>query len=523
MKYKIYLFQDGVYSAKEAFAEGKLDGENGYVKLSPIAELPYECEAYVQLAKASNPSWVENASNYFDIETEKVKNISNSFVFFVKASERLFALTYGYGYAALDKKKIEHNFGLRVVLNEVDPAALRSVVSRNIDTSTTQTQVATSRNSEIYDFKFQLESDMLRMVSGLPLNEELGSRMAGADSLTIQSRVDFKVVGQLCTKYLESFHKDSYKKHFSFIDQRKEVKDPSLILELNKLFDIAYKNKDTTAVFFANPELRDVEDIDYYELACGKEKLRLESIDNNEVFSKIEESNLNSVLAKEIMISTYTQNDERITPKTTLYEYAIFEADYENRKYILILGSWFEIDKDFYEEVNNFVKRIEDFTDSNFLPPINEGENEKDYNERVALSNNYLVLDRKNFPVIGHEKVEVADLLTPGLEFICVKRETQSSTLSHLFKQGTVSARMHGREPKYRKFIVDQISKAGSTIGYTEDTENREIRFVYAISTSKKGLIGEVIPFFSKVNLMESVKIMRELGCQVAVAKIKKL
>ena len=76
---------------------------------------------------------------------------------------------------------------------------------------------------------------------------------------------------------------------------------------------------------------------------------------------------------------------------------------------------------------------------------------------------------------------------------------------------------------EYRDFICKKIATSGVHINYTNEVKNSEIRYVYAIATKKKGAIADALPFFSKVTLMQAIKIMRELGCKVSVAKIEQL
>lgn len=57
-------------------------------------------------------------------------------VLLVKASKRLFALTFGSGRHLLEYGAYERNFGLRVALNLVDPDQIRSAQSRTfVDTA----------------------------------------------------------------------------------------------------------------------------------------------------------------------------------------------------------------------------------------------------------------------------------------------------------------------------------------------------------------------------------------------------
>lgn len=519
MKFTIYLFNESVKTSEDAFSSGK----NGYQKLAPKLQLSFDCEAYLKQNNESVPSWSDIASEYFDLGNLKIRNVSNSFVLFIHVSDRLFALTHGYAHLALNKKCLERDFGLKVVLNEIDPSAFRSVVSRNIDTSTKQTQVATNRNSKIFDFKFELDSDLLRTVSGLPLDKDLGVMISGSDSLTIQSKLDLSKLGEICEKLLVSFNKDSYRERFPFIDQRREVREDELLSELNQLIDEELSTNNNDSVFFANPEITEFGDISYYKLEFNKVVTTIESLDSDVVLSEIRRVFTLPIDIRDVSIIPFNSNDEQVGQKATLFDYVVFEAKYIDRFYVLILGRWYEIDNSYYEEVKSFVNKIEDISNPSYLPAMDPKEEEGGYNLRIAKLKSYLCLDKKDFPLTGHDQVEVADLLTPNLDFICVKRHTRSSTLSHLFNQGTVSAKLHNRVPEYRDFICKKIVASGISINYTNKVNNSDIRFVYAIATKKKGAIADALPFFSKVNLMQATKVMRELGCRVSVAKIDQL
>lgn len=519
MKLTIYLIKESVKSSEDAFSSGK----NGYQKLAPKLQLPFDCEAYLKQNNETVPSWSDIASEYFDLGNLKIRNVSNSFVLFIHVSDRLFALTHGYAHMALNKKCLERDFGLKVVLNEIDPSAFRSVVSRNIDTSTKQTQVATNRNSKIYDFKFELNSDLLRTVSGLPLDKDLGVMISGSDSLTLHSKLDLSKLGEICEKLLVSFNKDSYKEHFPFIDQRREVKEDEMLSALNLLIDEEFSKNNNESIFFANPEITEFGDISYYKLEFNKVVTTIESLDSDVVLSALSQVYTPPIDIRDVLITPFNSSNEQVGQKAKLFDYVVFEAKYKDRFFVIILGRWYEIDKSYYEEVSNFVKKIDDITDPSLLPAMNSKEVEKAYNLRVAKMKSYLCLDTKDFPLKGNEEVEVADLLTPNLDFICVKRHTRSSTLSHLFNQATVSAKLHNRDIEYRDFICEEIAASGISINYTNKVNNSDIRFVYAIATKKKGAIADAIPFFSKVNLMQATKVMRELGCRVSVAKIDQL
>ena len=139
------------------------------------------------------------------------------------------------------------------------------------------------------------------------------------------------------------------------------------------------------------------------------------------------------------------------------------------------------------------------------------------YNQQVAADRGYELLDKKNLSFGNQRKVEVCDLLTGDRELLCVKRATRSSTLSHLFAQGSVSASlMH--EPKYQKKLLDALNRivTGSAWGSPGDW-----KVVYAIGTNKPGSLAESLFFFSKVNLVTHINEIRSRHIKVALARIE--
>ncbi|MEJ9212483.1 DUF6119 family protein, partial [Bacillus smithii] len=105
--------------------------------------------------------------------------------------------------------------------------------------------------------------------------------------------------------------------------------------------------------------------------------------------------------------------------------------------------------------------------------------------------------------------------------FVCVKKETRSATLSHLFAQGSVSMQLLRELYDYRKVIVQKFKEKFPEIEINESTfPYSKCKLVYAISTSKSEDIRDVLPFFSKVNLLHHAKLVNRLGIKVVLYKI---
>ncbi|MEA2231579.1 MAG: hypothetical protein QOD83_1395 [Solirubrobacteraceae bacterium] len=89
-------------------------------------------------------------------------NASTSAALLVEADERLFALTFGHGRHLLEPEAIEQDFGLKVVLNTVEPTQLKSVDARTIDELTVHTRRDVSRDSSFSAFGLDPTRDLLR-------------------------------------------------------------------------------------------------------------------------------------------------------------------------------------------------------------------------------------------------------------------------------------------------------------------------------------------------------------------------
>jgi uncharacterized protein (TIGR04141 family) len=103
------------------------------------------------------------------------------------------------------------------------------------------------------------------------------------------------------------------------------------------------------------------------------------------------------------------------------------------------------------------------------------------YNKQLATDRGWRLLDKRNFHLPAYQKVEICDVLTERKHLLCVKRMTRSSTMSHLFTQGQVSANlMAANMSGYRDRIMEEMEHLDSTASFGE---NRDWTVVYAIAT----------------------------------------
>jgi uncharacterized protein (TIGR04141 family) len=126
--------------------------------------------------------------------------------------------------------------------------------------------------------------------------------------------------------------------------------------------------------------------------------------------------------------------------------------------------------------------------------------------------------------------IEICDLLTSAGCFVHVKRKLSSSSLSHLFAQGSVSADVLLMSSQYREKAIAAIEDAAKAkgvraapfLGFGLDsvTPSRH-EIVYGIIESWKGRsLVDALPFFSKVNLRRHTEDLRRMGYRVSYSRI---
>lgn len=94
--------------------------------------------------------------------------------------------------------------------------------------------------------------------------------------------------------------------------------------------------------------------------------------------------------------------------------------------------------------------------------------------------------------------------------------------MSHLFSQATVSAELFREMEEYKQRFLEVANArwAGVTI---DNCVFDELIFVYAIATDRNGNLIELLPIFSKINLLKHMKILQKMKFDVEIAQIQLL
>ncbi|MGI6379286.1 MAG: DUF6119 family protein [Anaerolineae bacterium] len=522
MKLSIYLLREEVTDLSKVILE-RQTSTGSYVQVSPARKLPFACCAWLQQNKPKPPQWVGWLSEAFDLTAESLINQSNSFVLGLSVAGRSFAITFGYGFAAIDRALVVPDFGLKVTLSTVDPQALDTMDTRTLDrvTKLTRTHLNVGRPAE--EFGIEPNLDWLRSVRGSAKGDQITGKVEGSDAVKVTWKSGIETLGECCDTLLQLYESGDYRQHFGFVDHLRRLPDVDPLvrtLETKVLQLLCERNQELLTL--AHPDVPSPE-VDTYKIWYGHTKRKdIEELDLAALYAFMDEyrqkTGEDPDPHKTWVIALDTQGEAK-TQKTALWRYLVGHIEHDGHIYVLSLEQWYRTDRDYLAELRAKVSRIEDATAILDLPSWPKNQNEEAYNRQVAEQRNWLLFDRKMFTFGSPtDKIECADLLTPDRDFIHVKSMTSSATLSHLFSQGTVSARLLRTTDEYRHRVEAEYR---SRYGKGFDTQSGS-RVVYAIATAKEGSVSESLFFFSLVNLVLHQEMLASMGLPVAVCRIRR-
>jgi len=514
----VFLIKTGTREYQDALEEKEI------ARLTRHAlkgSLPFGGALFLAPQRNAPPRWLGFLESGAQGDLKKLYNASTSAILFIRASRRLFAVTFGYGRSLLRPTAIERAFGLRVVLNTVDQAGLRSVDTKTVQELTVHTRRQTSRASPLSEFGVDKEEDLLGAVAGVPRDMEFARMLSGADALQLGAPIDFEELGEKCRSMLNSYRSVDYKSRgFEFVDHVQRVSDPSVIESLDSDLTSALQERCLDGIHMAPPEILDWASIDGFSFirsADPEPELTLESL-----FDQIRKAHEVSVerLKKRQRVFVHSAASAEAVAKWPVYRTLVAERDWKGRRYSLSGGDWYVISREYAQKIMNRVAKIRP---ANLrLPAARRDEKEGEYNSRVAKQGLYC-LDKK-CPRVDGDAIELCDLYaSKQRQFVHVKRWKASSTLSHLFAQGRVSAEALLSDDTFRSEARRLISsKAPSLSSHipTGRPDPTKYQVVFAIIKGGQGW-KRSLPFFSQLHLVRSAEALRRLGFEVRLERIE--
>ncbi|HDR7398130.1 TPA: TIGR04141 family sporadically distributed protein [Bacillus toyonensis] len=526
---------------------------------------------FIYEEKLPLPEWVEYLNTFSEKKILDVspKQISKAILFLtLKGNPRkTFAITFGNGSSLLDADYIVPDFGLKISKSLLSMNEIISIDTTSIDKkifNVKKQSAAFLIPEKLLEYGTQ---NIVKNVHGTYEKSNERFSLGGNESLNFRGNIDLiNDLTDWLNKFATIYSQDQNNLGISddlimVKKQEREVLDnklgekilniinsnpitkretsklkitPNVTFELKNfngffISGLGYKNSKVSSDFF-------IDEVDFFKRLKRQLKPNNKNIDD--ILSKIKTDKL----YKKIIDSA------ELEPICSIYKAINYEITYQSKKYILISGTWYEIDKEFYSVLQKEIDAIEtpkitnniqfiDFdikihnkiVSGSSKPQGSEGK----YNEDLATQNSALMLDRQDYRVESEKmkqygfkpqsSIEICDVMyfnKDKIQFIHVKRHSNASGTSHLLTQALVSAYAFLND---NNAVIDHINKVIGEFNNSNQSynildlkyENQKKEIVLAIIDKKaniKNTNSKMLSLLEMISLRENVKQLEHLG-----------
>lgn len=478
------------------------------------------------------PTWTKYVEPIVDGGIHGVQSASASGLLVLVVDGHTFALTFGYGRSFLNQARIERRFGLKVVLNLIDEHQIRSLDTKVFDEMVVSRRTQPSRASDLPTFGVDVLRDILRAATGVAPDGSGYKNVSGSDSIVLGVDKPVTDLPALLRDLHAHYKKTRYQAAFGWVDHLSEVNDPALINVLDEQLVGQLRVNNTNSTHLAMPENLEWEDIEHFLIVPTTRQTQFDELELDKYLmqpmTKPDELTVDQLKRRKVSVKFISSADA--VARWSVYQCLVSEQRNQGKLYALVEGRWFEIADSLVNQVDTVIASIPGATVH--LPPGRPGELESDYNIRAAAASPELALLDRNLvaPNGARSKIEFCDLMSTDGSLIHVKRKSRSSTLSHLFAQGHVSA-----EALVDGVMRDQVRAAiQKAAGSTDATpwldlvppngtpaDRDKVTVTYAVIANSSAGGVEWLPFFSRLTLMQTVRDLARMGfTKVTLARI---
>ncbi|MCZ4326798.1 DUF6119 family protein [Brachybacterium paraconglomeratum] len=491
------------------------EGDGQEVDVSSGA--PEGTRLFVRRGTPTTPWWV----TFFDANTD-VKQQSNSGVAFIPIDNALFAVCFGHGKALLLDSKLDYEFGTRVALNMLDPGKLKST-----DTLTPATaqrrQTQLPFDSDLSLLSFAEDETVLRSIRGKVKAEfeELTASVTGSQSVRISTPDQLDDLPKLLRRLQDLSNSDQFKEDFPEVGRITPISDPEIISTLDLELTSAIFNP-SAPITLVVPDLID-ESEEYtiqFSGAGGEEFFE-------DVYIKHYRQYLEGrgVAPQSLTAESLSRHSIRVLgpdfkeiERVSIYKSLVYSISDPSLDYSFHFneGVWYRIADELVTEVRDYLDSF--WIDSQF-PNYNHSR-ESEYNAFLAEHLGMPCLDASDISPSGVTQVEPCDVfrLQDGSnEYIHVKIGTGSSTLSHLFNQGSNSIEFLRSSLDARAKFATLLERLEGSDFATKAVMNvtqgaNKITFVIATHKRDRRTKSDLLPFFSRLSLRRQLRALQSMG-----------
>jgi uncharacterized protein (TIGR04141 family) len=517
MQLTLYLFREEVKKFEDAMKAELLRGK---YKRCDVNDFPFEAMAYVLYPSFTGMRWAGFFADAVDYDSSKMKNSRCGLVFLTKYKDRIFAITAGMGFSAINRDKIEYDFGLKVALNELDHDKILGVDSRSCELNAVQKREISSIEGRFEEFGFDSYTDMLSRVLGKAEASALARTVVGSDALIINDKMKMSDVPGKIRKSYKLYGSEKYKERYAFIDNVKLVKSKARRDVLTEKMVDSIRNYKENKVVLVAPDIDIAVNAAAYRVSCGRERVDFSDVKEDGVLDFVVSMLKGGAGLDSCFIDALDADGGTVAGKRRIKDYISCEVEESGDYFLFADRRWYRVSSDFAVDIDEEIGAINIL--KNYMPDVkvfgDKTETEGEYNKRATKIIGGVLFDRDlHYTDKSGGSIEMCDIFGNDGKIIHVKKYGSSSVLSHLFNQGYVSAETLRRDRSSEEWFVNRIKEKGGCVPDGGFGESKNIKIVYAIVGARKGATLQTLPFFSKVSLKSFYDRLRVMGCMLDV------
>lgn len=431
-----------------------------------------------------------------------------------------FAVSFGAGRFLLKDGVVEERFGLKVVLNSVDPLSFRSIEKTTLGSVPKQIHEQMSKAVAPSAFGIDIEQDLVSSVTGKSQDERVGNTITGKDALSTAVKVDVTNIVSFLSHCLDRYRSVDYKANYDWIDQIAEVRDRRLEGRLWEDAVARFNRGELSKLWMAVPETVNWSDVKGFRYIRERRGDLYADLDIPTFLSNLGHNPVTIEDLKSTRVFLISAETDLTIVRWPVFRCLYAESAIDQKNFVLNNGKWYEIAGDFVEDVNRDFAGIRQST---IELPTCESPNESDYNVAAADAiSGSCCMDSKLIVHGGrHSRIEFCDIFTSDRKIIHVKKYGQSSVLNHLFSQGVVSGELFVSDAEFRRKLNDELPATHRLRDASTRPNPGDYEIVFAIISNSDFDLN--LPFFSKVSLRNARRRLAGFGYHVALNKVQQV
>ncbi|MFC0514601.1 DUF6119 family protein [Mucilaginibacter angelicae] len=471
-------------------------------------------ELYYGQAYESMPPWKGFIEEGAGELLPALTNQGAAALLFIPVGNQYLIYIFGYGFLSINDGFTEWDFGLKVVLNSIDSNGIKSLDSHTINQKAKNKRVQVATQAGIDEFDVDILQDLVSQISGKAVDASFAKTLTGGSSLSMTVDMQGTSVVRKSSQIMHRYAATSYQTNFKWIDFIAPEKDPLIIDALNlslesALSDLVAHNGNHEFVL-SYPSIVELENLDYITFGGFESTQEFDVITISDWVAEYRSSGYQQLAHNPTAISLDLHDGHgKVFKSFPFYRCLTTEIDYQGAVYILTSGTWFKLDADHYETVSRFFIQLSNSNE------FKSGEQTNETTEEGYLKNSLRagdeLLDRKLYNNHGVKNtLEYGDIINDQAEVIHVKDGGSSAKLSHLFNQGTVSARL---------LLTDKTFRSGFRSKIT-NTTTKALFPLAAVVPANTTIVFRILkkgpeftlPFFSKIILYDTYQKIKRMG-----------